>query len=227
MALGFLSGSIPFGLLIARSKGVDIRKVGSGNIGATNVGRALGKKYFYLCFVLDFFKGCIPSLVAGIAMGQAGLAGSMSAGQASWWLGVVVATVLGHVFSPWIGFKGGKGIATGLGALAGVFPFLTVPAACLYATWLVARYTWGYVSLASVIATVSLPFWIAAWAVAWARIRAGEASTGWSVAGSLANAVPFIVCGAVLTVLVVWTHRANLRRIRAGTEPKAGAPAKV
>jgi acyl phosphate:glycerol-3-phosphate acyltransferase len=113
MAIAFLAGSIPFGLLIAQAKGLDIRKHGSGNIGATNVARVLGMKLGLLCFGLDVLKGLGPTLGAGLAMGVVGTL-EVPAIDAWWWLGVMSAAIFGHMFSPWIGFRGGKGVATGL-----------------------------------------------------------------------------------------------------------------
>ena len=150
----FLAGSIPFGLLIARAKGVDIRKHGSGNIGATNVGRVLGRRYFFLCFALDLLKGLLPTLAMGAALGALG-AFTMSMHDAAWWLGAAVASILGHVFCPWLGFKGGKGVATGLGALLGVFPLLSVAGGVATVVWILAMLLWRYVSLASIIAAIT------------------------------------------------------------------------
>jgi acyl-phosphate glycerol 3-phosphate acyltransferase len=127
VGLAFLLGSIPFSLLIGLVKGVDIRTVGSKNVGATNLGRALGGRYFALGFVCDMLKGLAPVLAVGMLFGLIG-ASDMTPAHAWAWLGVVAAAVLGHMFSPWVGFKGGKGVATGLGALLGVYPMLTVPA---------------------------------------------------------------------------------------------------
>lgn len=217
MAAAFLSGSIPFGLLIGLARGVDIRRVGSGNIGATNVGRVLGRRAFYICFALDVLKGLVPTLAAGWATG---LAGRMPppADQAALWLCVMALTVLGHMFSPWVGFKGGKGVATGLGALAGVFPALTIPAAGALAVWLVFAALWRYVSLASCAAAASLPLWVVAWFLLSARSGA-EADRGeWGKALAL-----FLGVTLVLAALVVFKHRGNIRRLRAGTEPRIGA----
>ncbi|MBV9464206.1 MAG: glycerol-3-phosphate acyltransferase, partial [Verrucomicrobiae bacterium] len=104
--LAYLAGSIPFGLLVARARGVDIREVGSGNIGATNVGRALGKKYAYLVFALDFGKGILGVWLARRVIGDA-------LPSLPWWIvSSALATVLGHSFPIWLKFKGGKGVAT-------------------------------------------------------------------------------------------------------------------
>ena len=133
--VAFLAGSIPFGLLVARMKGVDIRRHGSGNIGATNVLRAVGKPYGIAVFVLDFLKGLLPVLWAGSALAQHPRADLVG-------LGTALAAILGHNYSPWIGFKGGKGIATSAGGLVALFP-LAVGAAVVF--WFVLFKTTRYV----------------------------------------------------------------------------------
>lgn len=205
--IAFLSGSIPFGLLIARAKGVDIRKHGSGNIGATNVGRVLGKPYFYLCFSLDMLKGLLPVLGAGWALGALGEF-VVPASVAYWWLGSMICAVLGHVFTPWLGFKGGKGVATALGALLGVCPLLAIPGAFVFLVWFVLLKATRYMSLASMIAGITLPGFITAICV--------ERNVPWR------DAAPFVGVGILLALLVIWTHRANIKRLQAGTEPRFG-----
>lgn len=213
----FLIGSIPFGLLIARSRGVDIRKHGSGNIGATNVGRVLGKKLGFFCFACDLLKGLLPTLGAGLYLGRAGH-WSVEPGVAWQWLAVMVSPVLGHMFCPWIGFKGGKGVATGLGALLGVFPALTIPGVGAAVVWLMMLRVWRYVGMSSVVASASLPVWVAAeFAVA--------GSAGWIGAGTawmdvVRLALPFFALTLALAALVIVKHRANIARTLAGTEPR-------
>jgi glycerol-3-phosphate acyltransferase PlsY len=209
IAAGFLAGTIPFGLLIARAKGIDIRTVGSGNIGATNVGRALGKPYFFLCFALDFLKGFAPTLGAGWSMGL--LATREPAARDSLlWLAAMLAPVLGHVFNPWLKFKGGKGVATALGTLLAVWPHLTVPALGAFAMWGVVLAGTRYMSLASMVAGAALP----GFGVLWWSLR-GE-RMDWAAAW------PFLAVSVLLALLVVWTHRANIRRLLSGTELRAG-----
>lgn len=213
----FLIGSIPFGLLIARSQGIDIRKHGSGNIGATNVGRVLGRKWGLFCFACDLLKGLLPTLAAGVYLGRAGHWSVEP--QIAWqWLAVMVSPVLGHMFCPWIGFKGGKGVATGLGALLGVFPALTIPGVGAAVVWLVMLKVWRYVGISSVVASASLPVWVAAeFAVAW---TVGWIPQGaqWSEVARLA--LPFFVLTLALAALVIVKHRANIARTLAGTEPR-------
>lgn len=211
ISAAFLAGTIPFGLLIARAKGVDIRKVGSGNIGATNVGRALGRRYFFLCFGLDFLKGFVPVLIAGWLAGL--LASSTISNENAWlWLAAMVAPVLGHVFTPWLKFKGGKGVATSLGALLAVWPYLTLPAVGVLLVFAAVVRTTKIMSLASMAGGVSIPFWVAGY---WAfRAQRGDAA--------FLDGLPFLITGAALAALVVWAHRTNIGRLRTGTEPRLG-----
>ncbi len=211
--LGFLIGSIPFGLLIAKRHGIASRQHGSGNSGAPNVRRVLGKKPGNLCFVLDVLKGLVPTLAAGLVMGTAGTF-AMSAPDAWAWLGVMAMPVLGHVLCPWIGFKGGKGVATGLGTLVGVFPALTVPGVLAAAVWIATVKVTRYVGVASCAAAVSLPM------LAWAWLTLGPGLLDRPAGARL----PFAVVTVILAVLVVVRHRGNLSRTLAGTEPKIGTP---
>lgn len=218
LAVGFLFGSIPWGLIIARAKGVDIRKVGSGNIGATNVGRVLGKKFGLLCFFLDMLKGLVPVLIAGQVSGLLGTV-TIEPVQAVWWLAVMVSPVLGHVFNPWLAFKGGKGVATSLGALLGVFPVLTIPGGLAFLVWVVMAVKWRYVSLASLGAAAALPFFIAAYFA----FKLPRHDSGLPAMDTyLKYAGPFLMVGVILSVLVFITHRSNIGRLRAGTENKIG-----
>lgn len=234
--IAFLAGTIPFGLLIARAKGVDIRKVGSGNIGATNVGRALGRKYFLLCFALDFLKGFAPVLVAGRLAGligpvgqrgetgQAGQTGLISPQDAWLWLACMLAPVLGHVFSPWLRFKGGKGVATALGAILAVWPYLTLPGLAAFLVFFVVLKTIRFMSVASMAAAVCVPVF---GVVFWTLLARGARLPGMSLEDGTgevwSSAIPFLGVSTLLAGLVVWTHRGNIARLRAGTEPRFGA----
>ncbi|MBZ0172222.1 MAG: glycerol-3-phosphate acyltransferase, partial [Phycisphaerales bacterium] len=217
---GFLLGSIPFALLIGLARGVDIRTVGSKNPGATNLGRALGLKWFLLCFTLDAAKGLAPTAVYGMLEGLSGLsnAAHLPPEQAFIWLGVMCCPVLGHMFSPWIGFRGGKGVATGLGTLLGVFPVLTIPAAGAFVVFAVTLAVWRYVGLSSVLASASLPVWT--WYV-FEIVRRGL-SENTSVAPP--TAWPFLLVTTLLAGLVIFKHRGNLARVFEGVEPKMGTP---
>lgn len=229
----YLAGSLPTGLLIARARGIDIRAHGSGNIGATNITRVLGKGPGAVCFAIDLAKGLLPTLAAGMVLGRLGEL-RMPAADAWTWLGAMVMPVLGHIFCPWLKFKGGKGVATGLGVMLGVFPAMTIPAALTFATWLVVFAARRYVSLASIAAGACLPVWTLLTFVLGPRGAMGDADAGLGPGGlgsrdagpasgsPLAGSMPFLIVSVALGVLVFWTHRSNIRRLRAGTEPKAG-----
>lgn len=214
IAGAYLIGSIPFGVLIARSKGVDIRAVGSGNIGATNVGRTLGKQFGIICFALDFLKGAAPVAAAGLMFGlMEERPGGIAAVQMWLWLAVAVAAVAGHMASIFIGFKGGKGVATGFGAIAAMWPLLTVPAFAALATWFIVMKTSRYVSVASMAAAASISAWYVVWLIIWSEESAGAALRGgW----------PPIVAMAALAGLIIWRHRGNIARLRRGEEAKVG-----
>ncbi|MBX3365055.1 MAG: glycerol-3-phosphate 1-O-acyltransferase PlsY [Phycisphaeraceae bacterium] len=204
IAVAFLAGSIPVGLILARTRGIDIRRHGSKNIGATNVARVLGLRLGLLCFGLDVLKGLLPTLVAGFAAGLVGRI-ALPSEEAWWWLGVMAAAIMGHMFSPWVGFRGGKGVATGLGALLGVFPALAAPGLAAFALWLVTFRLWRIVSLSSCLAAAALPVCtVALFALA------DELSSGW----------PFLICGGGIAALVIFKHRSNLKRLMEGTEPR-------
>lgn len=206
IALAYLCGSVPFGWLIAKAKGVNIFEHGSGNIGATNVGRVLGKELGLLCFALDVAKGLAPTLFAGWALGTLGDL-SPPAPDAWVWLAAMASTILGHVASPWLGFRGGKGVATGLGAFLGVFPVLTIPASLAFIVWLATLRTTRYVSVASCVAALALP--------------ASLAVLSLSVPGySFRSSAPFLTVAACIAALVLWKHRGNLARVKRGEEPQ-------
>ena len=192
--LCYLCGSIPFGLILAKINGVDIRKVGSGNIGATNVMRTLGKKWGYSCFLLDFLKGLLPVLIAkSYAAPQAGeLAEYMV-------IAALPATISGHIFSLFLKFKGGKGVATGAGAIMAVCPPAVFVALVL---WIITFKKTGYVSLASIIAALTIP--IAAWGLRLKQLV------------DINN--PQLILLLIIGLLVTVMHRSNIQRLMNGTE---------
>ncbi len=214
IAGAYVAGSIPFGLLIGFARGVDIREHGSGNIGATNAGRVLGRRWGLLSFALDVAKGTVPVLLAGWLMGVAG-SEDPSIEDALLWLSVAAATVVGHMFSVFLRFKGGKGVATGLGSMLGVWPHLTLAAALAGVVWIVSVKATRYVSVASIVAASSL----APLVLLVRLVRTGlDPDLGWS------GVWPFVGVAALLGGLVVFRHRGNVRRLLDGTEPKLGTP---
>lgn len=212
----YLTGSIPFGFIIAHLRGIDIRKHGSGNIGATNVGRVLGRKWGGICFGLDVLKGLLPTLLAGWWMGlvrfDGGEIGTASTATLFIWLGAMAATVVGHMFPIWLGFKGGKGVATGFGALLGVWPVLTIAGVGALLVWLTSVKICRMVGISSVIAAICLPLlvFVQPWAAQW--MGRGAHPPVW----------PFGVVACILAAVVVIKHRANIARTLAGTEPRIG-----
>jgi glycerol-3-phosphate acyltransferase PlsY len=196
VALGaYLIGSIPSGYLVGLIKGVDLRKAGSGNIGATNALRVLGKKWGYLVFAADIFKGWLSVMLAYLlasrfAPDQVVIAGILAAFFA----------VIGHNFPVWLGFKGGKGIATSAGIMIALFPLWVFLFALI--VWVALFYGMRYVSVASIAAAISLPVSTAVLAVA--------GKCDW-----LLVPVAILMC-----VLAVWRHKSNIERLLAGTEKK-------
>jgi len=200
--LAYLFGSVPFGLIIARANGVDIRTVGSGNIGATNVARVVGKKWGYLCFGLDCVKGLLPMLIAPM------LIDTLTVGTLSMWLAVGCASVLGHVFPVFLKFRGGKGVATSMGVVLGLYPYLTIPGLISFALWLIALLIWRYVSLASLLATAAFPLTLTAAIVIDKQWRFTEL---W----------PLLIVAVVIPALVMIRHVENIKRLLEGSESKA------
>ena len=205
--IAYLIGSIPFGLIIGLSRGIDPRKQGSGNIGATNVGRLLGGKYFALVFTLDMLKSLLPMLLAGLIAGSQVRQFGHSWQTYALWIGVGLAAVLGHMFSAFLKLKGGKGVATSAGLMFGLYPYYTLPAIGAFAVFLVAFKLWRYISLASMLAAVSFPVLYLAIGL-WRN---------WPV---FSDQWPLLAVGVLVAALVVWRHRGNIARLRAGTEPQ-------
>src|SRR3954465_6314432 len=157
-AISYFLGSIPFGLLVGLAKGIDPRKAGSGNIGATNVARLLGGKFFALVFTLDLLKSLLPMLTAYYLLLRANLTSDqLDAKLLLAWLLVGFAAILGHMFPIYLGFKGGKGVATSAGLILGLYPYYTFPAIASLILFVIVFYIWRYVSLGSMLAAVSFP----------------------------------------------------------------------
>lgn len=216
---GYFVGAIPFGVLIGRARGVNIREHGSKNIGATNVRRVLGKPLGYLCFALDMAKGAGPVLTAGMVFSLFGQTGEPLPQADMWlWMATACAAVLGHMFSPFLRFGGGKGVATGFGALLAMWPLLTLPALVALVVWCVVVRVTRYVAVASMAAAVSLPV---SYVIATLARHATDRPIGESM-GIFTDASPPLIVTLVLAILIVYKHRANLQRLRRGEEPRAG-----
>ncbi len=186
LIISYLVGSIPFGVVFAKTKGVDLRKVGSGNIGATNVLRSVGKKEAILTLLGDLLKGTFAVLLMKLAGGSEAFVAMAGA-----------ASVLGHDFSVYLKFKGGKGVATSLGVVFAYAPFVGLLTLCL---WLFMAFVFRYSSLAALVSFALLPL----------------------------NMIIFhidksgVVLGFVITGLIFLKHRANIKRLLEGSEPRIG-----
>jgi glycerol-3-phosphate acyltransferase PlsY len=191
IVLAYLIGGTPIGVLIGRAKGVDIRRVGSGNIGASNVMRVLGMKLGLLAFAGDVLKGALPVLVARSLF-------HLTHEPSGWALPACgAAAVIGHCYSPYLRFAGGKAVATGLGIILAIqWP---VGVVC-FSTWIIVVALTRYISVASMVAYGVSPL------VAWAFGGAGST----------------IAMAGFLALLSAYRHRENIRRLLAGTESKIG-----
>jgi glycerol-3-phosphate acyltransferase PlsY len=198
----YLLGAIPFGLIIAKAHGKDLRSIGSGNIGATNVSRALGRKWAYFCFLLDVLKGLVPTLLAALLISS-----SPSIIELLFALAVGVAAILGHIFPVYLRFKGGKGVATSFGVALGLWPFYTLCALFAVAVWAVVVLIWRYVSLASILAALAFPL---------ALVLATILVPDWQ----LTQLWPLLIAAVAIPVMVIIRHRENIKRLLAGTESK-------
>lgn len=206
----YLVGTVPTAHLIARTRGIDLGTVGSRNYGATNLGRTLGRTFGIACFAVDAAKGAAAVLAAGALLGTLGVPATESATSGAWcWLATAGAAIAGHTLSPWIGFKGGKGVATGFGALAAMWPVMTGPALQALAIWVALVLAFRMVSLASIAA---------AWSVPCALLV--KAALGGGVLEGVRAAGPYLVASLLIAAFVTFKHRANIARIRAGTESK-------
>jgi glycerol-3-phosphate acyltransferase PlsY len=198
----YLVGSIPFGLIIARVHGKDLRSIGSGNIGATNLSRALGRKWAYFCFFLDVLKGLVPMSAA-----TALLSSRPDTGQLFLALAVGCAAVAGHIFPIYVNFRGGKGVATSFGVALGLWPYYTICAFFAIVVWVVVVLLWRYISLASIIASIAFPVTLTLVIIL---------MPGWD----FARLWPLLIAASAIPLMVVIRHLGNIKRILAGTEGK-------
>jgi acyl phosphate:glycerol-3-phosphate acyltransferase len=192
MVFAFLWGGIPTGYIVVKLlKGEDVRNHGSGNIGATNVRRVLGTSWFFGVLLLDAVKGALPMLIAFLVYDSAGYERIIMA----------VSAIGGNLFSPWLGFKGGKGIGTSLGVLLVLAP---LPILISIAAFLIVLFALNYVSIASLIAALVFP--AASFAIE-------------SIRGVKHDAI-LLSFGILLAFLLILMHRANILRFAKGTEAK-------
>ncbi len=191
----YLLGSFPTGYLMGKSRGIDVRQHGSGNIGATNVGRVLGRNWGFAAFGCDFAKGFLALFLLRI---------EVFPHDTTWPVELLlvtcgIAAVLGHNYTPWLGFKGGKGVATSAGVLGALLPVALVICFCI---WAIEVLTLRFVSLGSVLAALVLPI-----------VTALLYPRQWV----------YFALACLICVLVVWSHRSNIRRLLAGTESRLGS----
>jgi len=182
--LAYILGSLPFGVWLARSRNIDIQKHGSGNIGATNVARTLGKKAGVIILLADCFKGFISVVIADQFLGnefEVGIAGLMA--------------FLGHIFSIFLKFKGGKGVATGLGVFIYLMPFATISGILVFAIFLGLT---KFVSLGSISAAIVIPLFGLFYE----------------------TPKPYIFISAIISIIVIFKHKDNIERLIAGEESK-------
>ena len=184
VGFSYLLGSIPSGFMVAKLAGVDIRQVGSGNVGATNVARAVGKRQGALTLLADTLKGLVPTAV--------GLAMTLPPAQLA---AISAAAFLGHLYPVFLKFRGGKGVATALGALLVIAPLAGLLLVVIFAA---VVFTTRLVSLSSIVAAALAPFAL------WLFLQPP----------------PIVLLGAFLAAMIVWRHRGNIQRLLAGTEPR-------
>ncbi|HVS70300.1 MAG TPA: glycerol-3-phosphate 1-O-acyltransferase PlsY [Phycisphaerae bacterium] len=225
----YLLGSIPFAWVIGKAKGVDIRTVGSKNIGATNLGRTFGKSYFFYAFLLDAAKGFFPVLAAALLVQHyntfvtpflttdpAHTLESLGPVRTipSWApLLTAVAAVLGHNFPVWLKFKGGKGVATSFGVVLGFWPLYTVAGLLAGGVFVFTLMVYRFISLASMVGAC---FFFAAVVI----LGSNPKSTLTFMAPH--ELLPLAVVAGLLALMIIVRHRGNIRRLLNGTEPRVG-----
>jgi glycerol-3-phosphate acyltransferase PlsY len=210
-AIAYLVGSVPFGLIVGFANGKDIRLEGSKNIGATNAGRVLGKKFFWIVFFLDMLKSLVPMAIASAVVGSMAASDRTSLTYALW-LGVGVAALLGHVFSLYLKFKGGKGVATSAGVVLGLWPHFTLAGLVSVFAFVLTVLPTRYISLSSIVAAVVFPV-----AYCCIAVLSGHGDD------LLGKKWPLLVMSLAVSGLVIFRHRENVKRLLAGTENKVGS----
>jgi glycerol-3-phosphate acyltransferase PlsY len=195
--VAYLFGSFPAGYVAGRIRGIDVRRHGSGNIGATNVLRVVGKPWGLAVFFVDALKGFLAVRIAVFLVQRNPAANEYADFFAIF---AAAACVIGHSFPVWLGFKGGKGVATSAGSIFGVMP---IAAITIFGVWVIVFLATRYVSLASIIAALALPIAVALLS------RFG-----------VARGAVLLYFSLAMTCLVVWRHRSNISRLLTGTEPR-------
>lgn len=196
----YLLGAVPFGLLIGLAHGVDIRTQGSRNIGATNIGRVLGRKWGYLCLAADILKGLVPTLLASLTL----VPDLDNPQNQTAVLAVALAAVLGHVFPVYLGFRGGKGVATTVGVALGIWPHYTLAMGAALLAYALVRFTTGLVSAGSLTLAAVFPLTL---------------FVGLRVCGlGLATHWPLQAVATLLSLIIFLRHRENIRRLLHGQE---------
>lgn len=196
-AMGYLLGSCPNGLLVGRARGVDIRQHGSGNIGATNVLRVLGKKWGYLVFFLDALKGFVAVWLGFVLIS---MINPVAPHREIVAIVCGLACILGHTFPVWLCFRGGKGVATSAGVLLGLMPLAVVS---VFVVWVILYKGTRYVSVASIGAACALPLFVALY-----------------LRFNMLTGVSLLPFSILIAGVVIWRHRSNIQRLLHGNEQR-------
>lgn len=195
--VAYLLGSLPFGYLIVRAKGSDIRHTGSGGTGATNVSRSAGKLAGVITLVLDALKGGAAVVIARLILSS----GDQPVANAEWWISLgAMAVIVGHVFPVWLGFRGGKGVATGVGVFLVLAPIAVL---CAGVVFIAIVSLTKYVSLGSIVAAATIPLFV------WLQSAFIQ---------PVADLWPSLTAASLGALLIVFAHRGNIGRLVSGTE---------
>ena len=204
LAGSYLLGAVPFGYLIGRARGLDVREHGSGNIGATNVGRVIGRKWGYVCLVLDILKGFAATFIASFVLSD----GEPTTTALLQWMLIGLAAVAGHVWPVYLKLRGGKGVATTVGVALGIFPHCTLPMLAALAVYGVIRRATGWVSAGSLAIAVVFPISFLVYV--------------WTTDLTMSVFWPLQTATVVLGLLIIVRHRSNIARLFRGEEDKVG-----
>jgi acyl phosphate:glycerol-3-phosphate acyltransferase len=233
--IGYLLGSIPFAWVIGKMRGVDIRTVGSKNIGATNLGRTLGKRFFWQAFLLDAAKGFLPVLIASLlvrhfnqtivvldgewspaAGGVARAADPIPGAGLPVWAALITAAacVIGHLFPIWLKFKGGKGVATGFGVVLGFWPLFTLSGLAAGMFFVAVLMVYRFISLASISSAIFFAGLVA--------VLSSSPNRYYDLIQPIPDRYVLIGVACGFALLIILRHRGNIGRLMKGTEPQIG-----